>query len=120
MALPTPLWTLGGVSSLFIDEDSGGQPATIGELHVLDSTKSTKHHSGSTGRTRRLGGTLFDTDGNQLSTLLSYTESDTSRALTSDLGSEGNWKVKNVERERKQDLSRSYGVYRVTIELLEA
>ena len=111
-------WSVGAVG-IYVDEDSGAQPAVIGEMHVLDATNSTKHHSGSTGNTRRIGGMLADTDGNQLNTLKAYTESDTARTLTSDLGGEGDWLVKNVEWDRVQALNYAYAWYRVSVDLLE-
>lgn len=111
-------WSIGGVS-IYIDEDSGSEQAVIGEQHVLDATVSTKHHSGSMGEKRTVAGTLFDTDGSQLSTLRSYTNSSTVRALVTDLGAAGNWHVANVQWERKQALNYAYGVYRVNIELVE-
>jgi hypothetical protein len=120
MSLPTPLWTLGAIGGLYIDEFSGNQPAVIGELHVLDSNNSTKHHSGSTGRVRRVGATLFDIPGTWLALLESYTEADTARNLTSDRGDEGNYYIKNVDWDRMQALNHSgCGVYRVNIELAE-
>ena len=100
-------WSVGAVG-IYVDEDSGSQPAVIGEMHVLDATESTKHHSGSTGKTRRIGGMLEDTDGLQKDLLLGYTESDTARTLTSDLGGEGDWLVKNVEWDRVQALNYNY------------
>ena len=112
-------WSVGAVS-IHIDEISGGQAASMGETHVLDATKSTVHHSGSPGRTRRIAGTLYDTDGNQLSTLEGYTESDTARTVTSDLGGLGDWYIKNVDWDRIQALNYAYGVYRVTVELTES
>ena len=119
MGLPTPYWSIGAVT-IFVDEYSGGQKPVIGEQHVLDATNSTKHHSGSMGKTRRIAGTLYDTSGAILSTLEGYTDSDTARTLTSDIGGEGSYYVMDVQAERKQALNYAYAVYRVTVELAEA
>jgi hypothetical protein len=121
MTVPTPLWKLGDVR-FHVDEQSGDKPAVIGEQHVLDATKSSKHHSGSMGKSRRLGGTLFDTSASHpvLDLLESYPESDTSRTLTSDLGNEGEYTVANVQHERRQALNYDVPVYHVTVELKEA
>ena len=75
MTIPTPKWSIGAVT-IFVDEYSGGQKPVVGELHVLDANNSTKHFSGSMGKTRRIAGTLYDTDGSKLNTLQGYTEAE--------------------------------------------
>jgi uncharacterized protein affecting Mg2+/Co2+ transport len=121
MSWPTPYWSIGNVK-FYVDEQSGDKPAVVGEQHVLDATNSTKHHSGSMGKSRRIAGTLVDTNGSHpvLNLLESYTESDTARTLTSDLGGEGDYIVMTVQHDRKQATNLSVPVYRVTVELKEA
>lgn len=121
MTWPTPYWSIGDVK-FYVDEQGGDKPAVIGEQHVLDATKSTKHHSGSMGKSRRIAGTLLDTSGSHpiLNLLESYTESDTARTLTSDLGSEGSYYVMSVSHERRQAVNLDVPVFRVTVELKEA
>ena len=119
MTIATPKWSIGAVT-IFVDEYSGGQKPVVGELHVLDANNSTKHYSGSMGKTRRIAGTLYDTDSTKLGTLEGYAEAETARTLTSDIGSEGSYIVMDVQVKRQQALQYSYAVYRVTVELAEA
>jgi hypothetical protein len=118
------LWSVGAVR-IYVSEFDLQQPSVIGEVHVLDATKSTKHYSGSTGLKANMSGVLVTTDtiggvGTELSTLIGYTEVSTARAITSDKGAVGSYYVKDVQAKRKQALNYSYPIYDVRLELLEA
>ena len=124
MAWPSPLWSIGAVD-LYIDNMDLQQDPVIGEIHVLDALKTTKHHSGSTGLKGTLSGTLVTTDsasgiGTELVTLKGYTTSITSRTITGDQGSLGDFKIKSVQAKRKQALNYDYPIYEVRVEVAEA
>lgn len=121
MSWPTALWSLGSVG-IYVSEFDPSQDAVVGEVHVLDAPKSTKHHSGSMGKKVTLGGVLVTTGcgGPELETLYGYTEVNTTRAITSDMGDEGNWYVLNIKAKRKQALNVPYPVYDLRIDLSES
>jgi hypothetical protein len=122
MAHATPsLWSLGGVD-IYVDEHTFNKRAVIGIQHVLDATSDTEHHSGSSSRQERIGGTVYTTGSSEpeLVTLEGFLESNTSRSLVSDVRTIGNFYVHGLECTRRQALNEPYPVYRVSIELTEA
>ncbi|NIQ88606.1 MAG: hypothetical protein GWN93_05820 [Deltaproteobacteria bacterium] len=124
MSWPASLWSIGAVDVYVNDADLQQDPV-IGEVHVLDALKTTKHHSGSTGLKGTLAGILVTTDsvsglGTELVTLKGYTTSITSRAVVGDQGSLGDFKIKSVQAKRKQALNYDYPIYEVRVEVAEA
>ena len=124
MAWPASLWSIGAID-VYIDNMDLQQDPVIGEVHVLDALKTTKHHSGSTGLKGTLSGTLVTTDsasglGSEFVTLKGYTTTITSRAVVSDQGSLGDFKIKSVQAQRKQALNHDYPIYEVRVEVAEA
>lgn len=121
MSWPTPLWSIGSVG-LYVHDHDMNQDAVIGEVHVIDAAKSTKHHSGSMGEKGTIAGILVTSacNGPELATLKGYTESATARAIVGDMGALGDWYIKSVQSKRRQALNVDYPVYEVRIEVLEA
>ena len=119
--MATPTWKLGDVY-IYVDKLDGNDPAVRGELHVLDATDSTYHYSGAMSGKINISGTLYTSGSSspELATLRGYVTSDTTRTLVGDTGTIGDYKVQNVQWERKQALNEDYPVYRVDIELWEA
>ena len=112
-------WSIGAVT---IHPPSGGyirrKEAQWAVQTVLDDNSDHIAWFGSRSSRRTVSGIIFDT-GTDLSTLEGYCDVDTSRALTSDQGGEGNYKVLSVQATRIADESRSTPVWSVTVELLK-
>lgn len=113
-------WSIGEVT---IHPPGGGysrrKEAQWAVQTVLDDTEDHIAWYGSRSSRRTLNGIIFDSAGSGLSTLEGYCDVDTSRALNSDQGSEGNYKVMSVNASRLADESRSYPVWNVVVDLLK-
>jgi len=112
-------WSIGAVT---IHPPSGGytrrKEAQWATQAVLDDTEDHIAWYGSRSSRRTVSGVIFDT-GSDLATLESYCDSDTSRTLTTDQGSEGSYKVLSVNSTRVADESRSLPVWNVVVDLLK-
>jgi hypothetical protein len=112
------MWTFAGYR-IIVDGDQGRPDPHIGIHDVLDGTESVIHYFGFGSPTRTLSAWLLDNP-NDIEDLEDYCEFATPGELVSDQGSEGNWIITSISKQRIRDIKRVKPVWKLTIELKRA
>jgi len=110
---PSGNWTLGG-TAIAVDRDSRKREAKFSKIEILDATETVLHTSGKRSEERIISGLV---QGSDIDTLMGYL--DTIKALVSSEGSQGNYYIKDVKRDRVQDISTTDEVCRLTFDLVK-
>lgn len=107
-------WSLGGVT-IHTDEDDAGDEPIYGEIQVLEATDTTLHYAGtkSEGRTLR----FHVETAARLATLKAAAKADANVALVSDLGAQGNYRIRKLTHRRLHAVNQANPWWRCTAEL---
>lgn len=113
-------WTLGGIS---ISPDSGEDVITVEANYaiqeILDATSNTLTFFGANSTRRALDFILDETvTAGGLNTLMTAVRTDANVNLTSDQGSQGNFRILTLRASRLQALNKNAPVYKVSAELI--
>lgn len=110
-------WTLNGVTIHVDDDDDDGAEAIYGQIQVLEATTTTLHYAGAKSRVRRLR-FWIETEAN-LNNLRSATEADSSVALVSDQGAEGDYRILKLTSRRRHAVNQPNPWWECTAELMK-
>ena len=108
-------WTIGGYR-IIVSEDGGRPETRLSEHIVLDGTESIIHNFGYGSNVRTLTAYLLDNP-DDYTNIENAQKNGTTMALVSDQGSEGNYKIWTVTRQRVQDIKRTKPVWKLALEL---
>lgn len=110
---PSGNWTLGG-TAIAVDRDSGDTEAKYSEIEILGANSTVIQTAGSKSERRTISGLV---SGGSIATLKGY--KNTTKALVSDQGAQGNYYVGRVREERVQDVSTGTQTSRLTFDLIK-
>ena len=109
-------WSLANVT-IHVDEDDGTEEPIYGEIQVLEATDTTLHYAGvkSEGRSLRFH---VETQAN-LNKLKTAATTDANVPLVSDLGAEGDYRIRKLTYRRIHAVNQPNPWWRCTAELME-
>ncbi len=112
-------WSLGGVT-ISVDSDEMNYEANYAIQEVLDATTNTVSFFGANSERRTLGFILDETvSAGGKASLATARATDANVNLTSDQGSQGNYRIMTFRPVRVQALNKASPVYRCTAELIK-
>ena len=110
------MWQLAGVT-IYVDEDDGTEEPIYGEIQVLEATETTLHRAGAKSESRSLRFHV-ETE-NNLNTLKGKATADENVALISDLGAQGDYRIRKLTYRRIHAVNQPNPWWRCTAELTE-
>jgi len=110
---PSGNWTIGG-TAIAVERDSRDEEAKHTEIEIIDATTTVIHTAGSKSQRRTIRGMV---QGSDIATICGY--KNTTQALVSPWGSQGNYYITDVKREDVQDISTTDELARLTLELIK-
>lgn len=110
-------WSLAG-QTIHCDSDSDDQAEPIyGQIQILNATSTVLHWAGAKSRTRTIK-FWVETDA-RVSALLTAAETDANVNLTSDQGSQGNYRILSLKPERRHAVNKANPWFYATAELMK-
>lgn len=106
-------WTLAGVTIYPDDDDQTNEPI-YGEIQVLEATDTTLHYAGAKSEGRSLQ-FYVETEASR-DVLAAAAKADANVALVSDLGAQGNYRLRKFTSRRVHAVNQPNAWYRCTVE----
>lgn len=107
-------WSLAGVT-IHVDEDSDSNEPVLGEIQVLEATGTTLHYAGAKSENRSL---RFWVEGeSNHNALEAAAKADSNVALVSDLGAEGNYRIRKLSMRRQHAVNQANPWWKGSAEL---
>ena len=112
-------WSLGGIT-IYVDSDEMDYEANLAIQEILDATTNTITFFGANSERRTIGFTLDETvSAGGKASLATARSTDADVNLTSDQGSQGNYRILSFRPVRIQALNKSSPCYRCVAELIK-
>lgn len=108
------MWTLAGIQIYPDDDDQTDEPL-YGEIQILEATETTLHYGGAKSEGRSLQ-FYVETEASR-DVLAAAAKADANVPLVSDLGGQGNYRLRKLTSRRVHAVNQPNAWYRCTVEL---